>query len=189
MDALDIWNGFNIVESCIISICSAFSELASWPYSQSPASSRPEILKEADCSSMSAYISICTTTNSPAQKNRVFMKAYFFTVFCTKDRGMKTFWPSPLPLTPYENLTGKGVLLRFDWKAMACSDSLFVSLRTDKVWLGVRALCNPLARRVQPSDPDTSYHSSPGDLFSKGVSKSQLALVLPSPSFLSSSIR
>ena len=48
-------------------------------------------------------------------------------------------------------------LLRFDWKAMACSDSLFVSLRTDKVWLGVRALCNPLARRVQPSDPDTSY--------------------------------
>ena len=97
MDALDIWNGFNIVESCIISICSAFSELASWPYSQSPASSRPEILKEADCSSMSAYISIGTTTNSPAQKNRVFMKAYFFTVFCTKNRGMKTIWPSPPP--------------------------------------------------------------------------------------------
>ena len=60
---------------------------------------------------MSAYISIGTTTNSPAQKNRVFMKAYFFTVFCTKNRGMKTIWPPPLPLTPYENLTGKGVFL------------------------------------------------------------------------------
>ena len=47
------------------------SELASWPYSLSPASSRSEVLKETDCGSMSAYISFDTTTYSPAQKQTV----------------------------------------------------------------------------------------------------------------------
>ena len=73
-------------------------------------------------------------------------------------------------------------LLRFDWKAMAWSDSLFVSLRTDKLgWVSKPYVTHLLDGFSALSDPD---HIIPllGDLYSKGDFKSQLVLVPPSSS-------